>query len=74
LDCYEEVRKSFALTGKSNSHEIRFIHADEAETSVAILMFLEGTAKMNPAHPEIFFFEPPLLPQQKGYDTGYSLF
>ncbi len=47
LDWHRGVREFFGLTGKADSHETQFVHADEAETSVALLMFPEGTVEMS---------------------------
>lgn len=42
LEWHRAVREFFGLTGKEDSMETEFVHADEAETSVALLMFPEG--------------------------------
>ena len=47
LDWHRGVREFFGLTGKADSMETDFVHADEAETSVALLMFPEGTVEMS---------------------------
>ncbi|MCD6082745.1 creatininase family protein [Candidatus Aerophobetes bacterium] len=47
LDWHRAVREFFGLTGKPDSMETDFIHADEAETSLALLMFPEGMVDMS---------------------------
>lgn len=46
LDWHRAVREFFYPKGKSDLIETPFIHADEAETSVALLMFPEGMVDM----------------------------
>lgn len=47
LDWHRSVREFFFPTDKENSLETHFIHADEAETAVALLMFPEGMVDMS---------------------------
>ncbi len=47
LDWHRSVREFFIPTGKENSLETHFIHADEAETAVGLLMFPEGMVDMS---------------------------
>lgn len=47
LDWHRAVREFFGLTGKPDSMETDFIHADESETSLALLMFPEGMVDMS---------------------------
>ena len=47
LDWHRGVREFFGPTGKSDSMETDFVHADEAETSLALLMFPEGMVDMS---------------------------
>ncbi len=47
LDWHRAVREFFGPTGKEDSMETHFVHADEAETSVALLMFPQGTVDMS---------------------------
>ena len=47
LDWHRAAREFFGPTGKKDSMETNFVHADEAETSVALLMFPEGTVDIN---------------------------
>jgi creatinine amidohydrolase/Fe(II)-dependent formamide hydrolase-like protein len=42
LDWHRGVREFFGPTGKKDSMETHFVHADEAETSVALLMFRDS--------------------------------
>ena len=49
LDWHRAVREFFYPKGKDDSLETPFIHADEAETSVALLMFPEGMVEMSVA-------------------------
>jgi creatinine amidohydrolase len=46
LDWHRAVREFFYPKGKPDSIETPFVHADEAETSVALLMFPEGMVDM----------------------------
>ena len=46
LDWHRAVREFFYPKGKDDLIETPFIHADEAETSVALLMFPEGMVDM----------------------------
>jgi creatinine amidohydrolase len=46
FDWHRSVREFFYPKGKRDSIETPFIHADEAETSVALLMFPEGMVDM----------------------------
>lgn len=47
LDWHRSVREFFFPTDKENSLETHFIHADEAETAVGLLMFPEGMVDMS---------------------------
>jgi len=47
LDWHRGVREFFFPTDKQNSLETHFIHADEAETAVGLLMFPEGMVDMS---------------------------
>ena len=47
LDWHRSVREFFYPTDKENSLETHFIHADEAETAVALLMFPEEMVDMS---------------------------
>jgi len=47
LDWHRGVREFFFPTDKENSLETHFIHADEAETAVGLLMFPEGMVDMS---------------------------
>jgi len=47
LDWHRGVREFFGPTGKKDSLETHFVHADESETSVALLMFPQGTVDMS---------------------------
>lgn len=47
LDWHRGVREFFGPTGKKDSMETHFVHADEAETSVALLMFPQGTVDIS---------------------------
>jgi len=47
LDWHRAVREFFYPKAKSDSLETPFVHADEAETSVALLMFPEGMVDMD---------------------------
>jgi len=47
LDWHRAVREFFGPTGKADSMETNFVHADESETSIALLMFPEGTVEMS---------------------------
>jgi len=47
LDWHRAVREFFGPTGKTDSMETHFVHADEAETSIALLMFPEGAVDMS---------------------------
>ncbi len=49
VDWHRAVREFFYPKAKSDSLETPFIHADEAETSVALLMFPEGMVEMTVA-------------------------
>ncbi|UCF10096.1 MAG: creatininase family protein [Candidatus Bipolaricaulota bacterium] len=46
LDWHRAVREFFFPTDKSDSLETHFIHADESETAVGLLMFPEGMTDM----------------------------
>jgi len=46
LDWHRGVREFFFPTDKANSLETHFIHADESETAVGLLMFPEGMVDM----------------------------
>ena len=46
LDWHRAVREFFFPAGREDSLDTHFIHADEAETSVALLMFPEGMVDM----------------------------
>ncbi len=47
LDWHRSVREFFSPTGKINSMETHFVHADEAETSVGLLLFPPGMTDMS---------------------------
>ncbi len=47
LDWHRGVREFFYPAGRPDSLETQFVHADEAETSVALLMFPEGSVSLN---------------------------
>jgi len=47
LDWHRAVREFFGLTGKPDSMQTDFVHADESETSLALLMFPEGMVDMS---------------------------
>ena len=47
LDWHRGVREFFFPTEKENSLETHFIHADESETAVGLLMFPEGMTDMS---------------------------
>jgi len=47
LDWHRAVREFFFPRGTEDSLETHFVHADEAETSVALLMFPEGMVDMS---------------------------
>ena len=47
LDWHRSVREFFFPTDKENSLETHFIHADEAETAIGLLMFPEGMVDMS---------------------------
>lgn len=47
LDWHRAVREFFFPTGREDSLETHFVHADEAETSIALLMFPEGMVDMS---------------------------
>lgn len=47
LDWHRAVREFFFATERKDSLETDFVHADEAETSVALLMFPEGMVNMS---------------------------
>ena len=47
LDWHRSVREFFLPTGRKNSMETNFIHADEAETSLGLLLFPEGMMDMS---------------------------
>jgi creatinine amidohydrolase len=49
LDWHRAVREFFYPGAKTDSLETPFVHADEAETSVALLMFPEGMVDMTSA-------------------------
>jgi creatinine amidohydrolase len=46
LDWHRAVREFFFPAGREDSLETHFVHADEAETSVGLLMFPEGMVDM----------------------------
>jgi creatinine amidohydrolase len=46
LDWHRAVREFFFPTGRKDSLETHFVHADEAETSVALLMFPKEMVEM----------------------------
>ncbi|MBC7109139.1 MAG: creatininase family protein [Methanomassiliicoccales archaeon] len=57
LDWHRAVREFFFPAGRKDFLETYFIHADEAETSVALLLFPEGMVDMSKAEkakPEVF--------------------
>jgi len=47
LDWHRAVREFFGPTGKPDSFETDFVHADESETSLALLTFPEGMVDMS---------------------------
>jgi creatinine amidohydrolase len=47
MDWHRVVREFFYPTDRDDSHETHFVHAAEAETSVAQLMFPEGMVNMD---------------------------
>ena len=47
LDWHRSVREFFFPTDKENSLQTHFIHADEAETAIGLLMFPEGMVDMS---------------------------
>ncbi|MDH5704270.1 MAG: 3-dehydro-scyllo-inosose hydrolase [Aigarchaeota archaeon] len=47
LDWHRAVREFFGPSGKEDAMETEFIHADEAETSIALLLFPEGMVDMS---------------------------
>lgn len=47
MDWHRAVREFFYPVDRENSLETHFVHADEAETSVALLMFPEGMVDMD---------------------------
>jgi creatinine amidohydrolase len=47
IDWHRAVREFFGPTGKSDAMETDFVHADEAETSNALLLFPEGMVDMS---------------------------
>jgi creatinine amidohydrolase/Fe(II)-dependent formamide hydrolase-like protein len=47
LDWHRAVREFFGSTGKDDSMETDFVHAAEAETSIALLLFPEGMVDMS---------------------------
>jgi len=47
LDWHRAVREFFGPTGKPDSFETDFVHADESETSLALLTFPEGMVEMS---------------------------
>lgn len=47
MDWHRAVREFFYPTGRKNSLETHFIHAAEAETSIALLLFPEGMVDMS---------------------------
>ena len=49
MDWHRAVREFFYPKGKDDHIETPFVHADEAETSVALLMFPKGMVKMSAA-------------------------
>jgi len=49
IDWHRAVREFFYPKGKSDHIDTPFVHADEAETSVAMLMFPEGMVEMSAA-------------------------
>jgi creatinine amidohydrolase len=49
MDWHRAVREFFYPKGKDDHIETPFVHADEAETSVALLMFPKGMVKMSEA-------------------------
>jgi creatinine amidohydrolase/Fe(II)-dependent formamide hydrolase-like protein len=49
VDWHRAVREFFYPKGKNDHIETPFIHADEAETSLALLMFPEGMVEMSKA-------------------------
>jgi creatinine amidohydrolase len=50
LDWHRAVREFFGPTGKADAMETEFVHADEAETSIALLLFPPGMVDMSLAH------------------------
>jgi len=46
LEWHRAVREFFGVTGKPDSMETNFIHADESETAVGLLLFPEGMVDM----------------------------
>jgi creatinine amidohydrolase/Fe(II)-dependent formamide hydrolase-like protein len=50
LDWHRAVREFFTPSGREDSLETNFIHADEAETSLGLLLFPEGMVDMASAH------------------------
>jgi len=47
LDWHRAVREFFGPSGKEDAMETEFVHADEAETSIALLLFPEGMVDMS---------------------------
>jgi creatinine amidohydrolase len=47
LDWHRAVREFFGPTGKKDAMETEFVHADESETSVGLLLFPEGMVDMS---------------------------
>ncbi|RJP22310.1 MAG: creatininase family protein [Candidatus Abyssobacteria bacterium SURF_5] len=47
LDWHRAVREFFSPSGRPDSLDTNFVHADEAETSVALLLFPQGMVDMN---------------------------
>jgi creatinine amidohydrolase len=49
LDWHRAVREFFTPTGRKDSMETNFIHSDESETSLGLLLFPEGMIDMSQA-------------------------